>query len=74
MKIEVRLFAVFREGRFNRKEMEFPEGSSPDDVLDNLKIAREHVGILLVNGRGVADDYQLTSNDVMAVFPSLGGG
>jgi len=74
MLVEVRLFATFRQGRFKTKQIEFAEPSSLADVLDDLKISRKEVGILLVNGRSASTDRRLASQDVVSIFPLLGGG
>ncbi|MHC4640668.1 MAG: MoaD/ThiS family protein [Planctomycetota bacterium] len=74
MLVEVRLFATLRNGRFKKRNMELSEGSVLDAVLERLKIAREEVGILLVNGRDASEKGKLAPNDVVSIFPSLGGG
>jgi len=38
MVVEVKLFATFRDGRFNERELELPEESSLSDLLKYLKI------------------------------------
>lgn len=74
MLVEVRLFATFRNGRFKKKELELVEGDSLDDVLGVLGIPLEEVGILLVNGADASSECKLTAQDVLSIFPSLGGG
>ncbi len=74
MKIQVRLFAVFREGRFSNKDLDFPDGTSLGDVLTHLDIVRANVGILMVNGKGEPNEHVLADGDVIAVFPAVGGG
>jgi len=74
MVVEVRLFATFRKGRFTEKQIELPEGSSLSDILQQLQIAPEQVGILLVNGRNAPVHHKLASTDVVSIFPALGGG
>jgi sulfur carrier protein len=74
MLVEVRLFATLRNGRFKKRELELSEGNALDAVLEHLKIAREEVGILLVNGRDASEKGKLAPNDVVSIFPSLGGG
>jgi len=74
MVVEVRLFATFRENRFKKQEMDFPEGASLDNLLDQLKIPKEQIGILLINGRTATLDQKLTANDIVSIFPAIGGG
>ncbi len=74
MLVEVRLFATFREGRFKEKEMDVREGSSLADLLAHLQIAEKEARILLVNGIAVWPDHKLAPNDVVAIFPAMGGG
>lgn len=51
MEVEVRLFAGFRQGRFNRRPFDLPEGTCLRDVLQQLDIPQEEVSLPLVNGR-----------------------
>jgi len=74
MLVEVRLFATFRQGRFKEKEMDVPEGSSLADLLTHLKIEEKEARILLVNGIAASPDHKLAPNDVVAIFPPMGGG
>ena len=74
MNVEVRLFATFREGRFKTKEVEAAAGYSVGDVLKDLEIPVDEVGILMVNGEDSAFDRTLEAGDVLAVFPAVGGG
>jgi len=74
MKVEVRLFATLREGRFKKSLMDFDENTSPKDIIDNLNIGMEHVAILLVNGKDGKLDYILQDGDVVSIFPPVGGG
>ena len=74
MFVEVRLFASFREGRFNEKELELPEGSSLSSLLEHLKIAERDAKILIVNGLAVSAEHKLSHHDVVAIFPPIAGG
>jgi molybdopterin synthase sulfur carrier subunit len=74
MVVEVKLFASFRENRFKEKQMELVDAGSPADILAELNISTKLVGILLVNGRGASFDRKLAPNDVVAIFPAIGGG
>ena len=74
MVVEVRLFATFREGRFNEKKLELPEGSSVSALLEYLKIPQEDAKILIVNGLAVSAEHKLSHHDVVAIFPPIAGG
>ena len=74
MLVEVRLFATFREGRFKSRQVELAQGTCPADILAQLEIPQNQVGILLVNGRDKPLEYCLTQDDVVSIFPALGGG
>jgi len=72
--LKIKLFATFRKGRFKEKQLDFPDESSVDDLLEHLKIPSEKLGILLVNGRNTSLKQTLTAHDVVSIFPSIGGG
>ncbi len=74
MIVEVRLFATFRQGRFKKQQLEFAQGCHMTDLLGQLDIPAEEVGILLVNGRDSSPDCVLSENDQVSIFPTLGGG
>ena len=74
MVVEVKLFATFREGRFNEKELELFEESSVSDLLKYLKIPEKDAKILIVNGLAVSVEYKLSNHDVIAIFPPIAGG
>lgn len=74
MKVEIRLFATFREGRFKKEVWELPEGTKVIDVLERLGIKPEEVAILLVNGLNVSFDHTLKDGDYISLFPPVGGG
>ncbi|MGO5075455.1 MoaD/ThiS family protein [Clostridium sporogenes] len=75
MKIEVRLFAYFREGRDKKYFMEINEENiTPRYILEKLNIQVEEVAILLINGRDGKTDTLLKDGDVLSLFPPVGGG
>lgn len=74
MVVEVRLFATLRKGRFQKKQIEIPKGTSLKNLFKKLKIPGEQVGILLVNGIGVSHDQKLHAHDVVSIFPLIAGG
>lgn len=74
MKVTVKLFATFREGREKFQVMEVTESTTPENIISALKIDKAEIAILLINGRDGKMDRQLEEGDVVAIFPPVGGG
>ena len=75
MEITVTLFAYFRDGRFKEAaSLSFDEGTTPQDVITSLGIDMDDVGVIMVNNRHADSDSCLQQDDVLAVFPKIGGG
>ena len=74
MMITVRLFASFRRTRFKEKRIESKPDTKIADLLDDLNIPANEVGILLVNGIHSKPEHEMKENDVIAIFPAIGGG
>lgn len=72
--IEVRLFATFREGRDKVSFLDQKNFKNAGEILDYLRIPREEVAIILINGRYSAIDTPLKDGDILALFPPVGGG
>lgn len=74
MKITIKLFAYFREGRQKIIESEFPAGTTPLDIIKALGIKKEEIAILLINGRDGEIEGELNEGDLISLFPPVGGG
>ena len=74
MKITVKLFATFRDGREKVQVLELDQGKTPEDVIAILGIEKAEVAILLVNGRDGKFEKPLIESDLIALFPPVGGG
>ncbi|GAA0706414.1 MoaD/ThiS family protein [Paraclostridium ghonii] len=74
MRIEIRLFATFREGREKKQILQIKEDTTILQVLDMLGIDKEEVAILLLNGMDGSFDRKLKDEDVLSIFPPVGGG
>ena len=74
MKITVKLFAYFRDNRFKIEQREIDEATSVGDIVDALGIDREEVGVLMINSRHTEFAAHPEENDVLAIFPVVGGG
>ena len=74
MKITVRLFAFFRDGRFIEEVREYPEKTTVSGIINDLNINIEEVGVTMIASRHCSLDAQLKDGDQLGVFPMIGGG
>jgi len=75
MRVFVKLFAQYREGRFKAEHREFPEDTTAQAVIDMLNLESvSPLGVLMINGRHVDPSYHLKEGDEIALFPKVGGG
>ena len=74
MKITVKLFATFRLGRFDIASRDYPAGTKVEDVVKELALPEDQLGILMVNNRHVDLDRELVEGETLAIFPLVGGG
>ena len=74
MTVSVRLFATLRNGRGKELKLDFEERANVRDIIEKLDIPKEEVAILLINGRTGTMDRELTSTDIVSLFPPVGGG
>ena len=72
--MEVGLFASLRENRGKTANVEWVEGLDGYALLDALCIAAGDVSIFLVNGARKELEATLNADDVIALFPPIGGG
>ena len=80
MPIDVKLYATFR--KFAPPGTDLGESFKLDlenitilDVIDTLKIPKEKGAIVMVNGIRITDfNYLIRENDLVVIFPVLGGG
>ena len=74
MKITVSLFAFFREGRFIEEVREYPEETKVSEVIYDLGIDIEAVGVTMISSRHCTLDTVLHDGDRLGIFPLIGGG
>ena len=74
MKVTVKVFATLRHNREKEQLMDFDQGTTPRDVLISMGIPEENAAIIMINGRSVKLDTLLKEDDVLALFPPVGGG
>ena len=74
MKLTVKLFAYFRDNRFVAEIREYPETTIVGDIVAELDIDPEELGVIMINSRHCKLDTVLKENDILAIFPVVGGG
>lgn len=74
MKIEIRLFGVFRIDRFERQVRDYPDGTIVDDVVKDLGLPERLLGIVVVNDCHARVEYRLQDGDCLTLLPLLDGG
>ncbi len=74
MKVTVKLFAYFRDNRFIKEEWQLAQGTKVADVVNKLEIDPEEIGVLMINSRHTSLDTELQEDNILAIFPVVGGG
>lgn len=74
IKVEVRLFAYLREGRWKRKVLELEDGTTISDIIKYLNIDEDEVSMFLLNGVDGPASRKVKDGDVISLFPPIGGG
>jgi len=74
MKAKIKLFATLRNGRFDISEMNFTEGTTILNVVEQLGIDKKDAAILFINGVHAELDSIINEGDDVAIFPPVGGG
>lgn len=74
MKLTVKLFAYFRDNRFVAEVREYPDTITVGEIIDDLTIDRDEVGITMINSKHCRVDTVPVEGDALAIFPMVGGG
>jgi molybdopterin synthase sulfur carrier subunit len=74
MKLTVKLFAYFRDNRFVAEVQEYPDGTTVGEIVDQLEIDRDEIGITMINSRHCTFEDLANEDDILAIFPMVGGG
>ena len=74
MRITVKLFATFRNGRFDVEVRDVAPGTTVSRIVEDIRLPEREVGIVLVNSRHVDLKRELSDGDTLALFPLVGGG
>jgi len=73
MRVTVKLFATFREGRFVEETREYAPAATVADAVSDLALEGK-VAIIFLNNRHARPDQPLSDGDTLALFPPVGGG
>jgi molybdopterin synthase sulfur carrier subunit len=74
MKVKIKFFALLRQFGPNEQVVEFPEGTTVDDVIHSLNIPGTIRLLKIVNGEHRTADHILKDGDELALFPPIAGG
>jgi sulfur carrier protein ThiS len=74
MQVQVRLYATFRNERFNEQTRDYQPGTTIKNVLDELAIDESLVGTLFVDFKHATSDQELHEGAFLGIFPVVGGG
>lgn len=55
-------------------DLELAEKATISDLVKRLNIPEPEAAIILVNGRNKSVRHELNNNDVVSIFPVIGGG
>ncbi|OQY24004.1 MAG: molybdopterin synthase sulfur carrier subunit [Desulfobacteraceae bacterium 4572_35.2] len=72
--VTVKLFAQFRNDRFKIEQRDYVEPATTRQILEELKISADELGVLMINNRHAELDQRLTEGDSVGIFPLVGGG
>ena len=72
--IEVRLFATLRQGRQKVYHVEAGSVNTVQDIMDVLNVPRSEVNIMLINGFHQKPESPVKDEDIVSLFPAVGGG
>ena len=72
--IEVRLFATLRQGRQKVYQVEADSVSTVQDIMDAVDVPRSEVNIMLINGFHQKPETPVKDEDIVSLFPAVGGG
>ena len=72
--IEVRLFATLRDNRGKVIYLPWRQGMNAGEIISALEIKPDDAAIFLVNGVQSTFDKPINADDIVAIFPPIGGG
>lgn len=74
MQVKIKLFGVFRIGRFKEQLCEYRDGTTVQQIADDLQLPEQILGIVLINGVHAELGTILRNGDELAILPLFDGG
>lgn len=74
MKVRVILFSILCQGRFDQADVEVPERATVSDVLAEIELPMNDIGVVMVNSACGTFQQKLNGGDRLTLLPHLGGG
>ncbi len=74
MTLFVKLYATLQHNRKDSYEMDLKPGSTVRDLLRELDISEDDVGVIMVNARSGTFDQGLGPDDRVTLIPPIDGG
>ncbi len=72
IQVQVKLFLHLRKNRI--QTVELTDGSDAGDLVRQLGLRLEEVGVLSINDRQATLDKKLEEGDIISIIPPIGGG
>ena len=74
MKVTIKLVGPFRIGRFREEVREYPSALPVRDLIEELRIPVNLLGIVLINGIHAGVEDLLADGDTISLLPFIDGG
>lgn len=74
MQIQIRLVGLFKTERSAEQIRCYPDGSRVTDVVVDLALPQQHLGIVLINGLHAEPETELANGDTLTLIPLVDGG
>jgi sulfur carrier protein ThiS len=74
MTLFVKLYATLQQNRQDSYEMDLKPGSTVRDILRELDISEDDVGVVMINSRSGTFDQGLGPDDRVTLIPPIDGG
>jgi sulfur carrier protein ThiS len=74
MTVTIKLVGPFQINRFKEDLRNYPSGICVREVVEELKISKHLLGIVLINGVHAGVEDQLNEGDTLSLLPFIDGG